>query len=85
MNQETETQILEVLREIRDSHREALLAVKAQQALVKEQIEISRSTVAESVELQRLGLKRQRSVMLIAGPGILACVAAILYLVIRYF
>jgi hypothetical protein len=85
MNQETETQILEVLREIRDSHREALLAVKAQQALVKEQIEISRSTVAESVELQRLGLKRQRSVMLIAGPGILACVAAIFYLVIRYF
>ena len=51
----------------------------------KEQIEISRTTVAESVSLQRLGLKRQRSVMMVAVPGIVACIAAILYLVFRYF
>ena len=85
MNQETENQILEVLREIRDSHHEALQAIKAQQALVKEQIAITRSTVAESVDLQRLGLKRQRTITLIAVPAILFCIAAILYLVMSYF
>ncbi|MES2626320.1 MAG: hypothetical protein V4628_13635 [Pseudomonadota bacterium] len=85
MNPETENQILGVLREIRDNQIEALQTMKAQQALVKEQIELSRTTVAESVDLQRLALKRQRTVTLIAVPGILFCIAAILYLVMRYF
>ena len=85
MNPETQNQILEVLREIREGQREALQTMKEQQALVKEQLQTSRSIVAESVELQRLGLKRQRTVTLIAVPGILFCIAAILYLVVTYF
>jgi hypothetical protein len=85
MDQETETRILEVLREIRDTHRDTLHAIKSQQALVREQLEISRNTVGESVALQRLALKRQRIVTLIAVPGIGFCIAAILYLVLRYF
>jgi hypothetical protein len=85
MSPETENQILEVLCEIRDSQRDALQTMKAQQALVKEYIEISRSTVAESMALQRLGLQRQRTVTLIAVPLILACIGAIFYLVVRYF
>ena len=82
---ETQNQILEVLREIREGQREALQTMKEQQALVKEQLQTSRSIVAESVELQKLGLKRQRTVTLIAVPGILFCIAAILYLVVTYF
>jgi hypothetical protein len=85
MNPETEKQILEVLQEIRDTHRDTLQAITTQQALVREQLEISRNTVGESVALQRLGLKRQRTAMLIAIPGIVFCIAAILYLVLRYF
>lgn len=85
MNPETQSQIIEVLSEIRDHQRDALQTMKAQQALVKEQLEISRSAVAESVALQRLGLKRQRTVTLIAVPGILFCIVTILYLVANYF
>jgi hypothetical protein len=85
MNQETEQQILEVLQEIRDTHRDTLQAIRSQQALVKQQLEISRNTVGESVALQRLGLKRQRTVTMIAIPGIAFCIVAILYLVLRYF
>ena len=84
MNQETDQQILEVLREIRDGQREALRAMEEYRHLVKAQIEASQSTVQESVTLQRLALKRQRAVTLIAVPGIVACLAAIAYLVVRY-
>ena len=85
MNPETEQQILEVLREIREGQREALKAMEEHRALVKEQIQISRNNVAESVGLQRLALQRQRTITIIAIPGILACIAAIAYLVLRYF
>jgi hypothetical protein len=85
MNQETEQQILEVLREIRQGQLEALRAMEEHRALAKEQIQVSRKTVEESVGLQRLALKRQRTVTFIAVPGILACIAAIAYLVVRYF
>jgi len=85
MNPEIERQILEVLREIRDGQREALKAMEEHRALVKEQIQVSRNNVAESVGLQRLALQRQRTITFIAVPGILACIAAIAYLVLRYF
>jgi hypothetical protein len=85
MNQDTEQQILEVLREIREGQREALSVMEKQRALVEAQINVSRDRVEESVGLQRLALKRQRTVTLIAVPGILACIAAIAYLVLRYF
>jgi hypothetical protein len=85
MSQYTEQQMLDVLREIRDTHRDTLEAIRSQQTLVKEQLEISRSTVGESVALQRLSHKRQRTVTLIAIPGTVFCIVVILYLVVRYF
>jgi hypothetical protein len=85
MSQETEQQILETLREIRDGQREMLTHLAAQRALTEEQITRSRATIEESVGLQRLALQRQKTITLIAIPGILACIAAIAYLVLRYF
>ena len=85
MSQENEQQILEVLREIRDGQREMLVLLAAQRAAAEEQVKKSRESIAESVALQRLALARQRTVMLIAVPGILVCMAAIAYLVWRYF
>jgi hypothetical protein len=85
MSQENEQQILEVLREIRDGQREVLGLLAAQRAAAEEQVRKSRESIAESVSLQRLALARQRTVTLIAVPGILACIAAIAYLVWRYF
>ena len=85
MSQENEQQMLEVLREIRDGQREVLGLLNAQRAAAEEQVRKSRESIAESVALQRLALARQRTVTLIAVPGILACIAAIAYLVWRYF
>jgi len=85
MSQENEQQMLEVLREIRDGQREMLGLLAAQRVAAEEQVKKSRESIAESVALQRLGLARQRTVTLIAVPGILACIAAIAYLVWRYF
>ena len=76
---------LQTLREIRDGQREIIQLLSAQRALVEEQSRRSRETIAESVGLQRQALARQRAITLIAVPGILACIAAIAYLVFRYF
>jgi hypothetical protein len=85
MNEETGQQILQVLREIREGQREALQAMGEHRALVKDQIDVSRKTVEESVGLQRLAIRRQRAVTLVAVPAIFACIAAIAWLVLRYF
>ncbi|HSD60945.1 MAG TPA: hypothetical protein VLC55_08830 [Burkholderiales bacterium] len=85
MSEETEKQILDALREIRDGQREIVAHLAAQRNLAEEQMKRSRQTIEESVGLQREALRRQRSITLIAVPGILACIAAIAYLVLRYF
>lgn len=76
---------LEILREIRDRQREAVELLKAQRALVEEQLRRSQKAVDESIGLQRTALARQRQVTMVAVPGIAACILAIAYLVYRYF
>jgi hypothetical protein len=71
-------ELLETVREIRDH-------LSSQRALLEEQIARSRKAAEEAIALQRQALQRQRSVTVLAGIGILACIAAIGYLVIRYF
>jgi hypothetical protein len=78
-------QLPALLTEIRDGQREIIELLSQQQRFAAEQIRNSRATVAESVNLQKLALQRQRTVTLVAVPGILACIAAIAYLVLRYF
>lgn len=85
MSEETQQQILETLREIRDGQREIIAQLAAQRTLSEEQVQKSRARLDESVSLQREALRRQKSLTLIAVPGILACIAAIAYLVLRYF
>jgi len=80
-----EQELLEAVREIRDSQREVVSSLSAQRTLVEEQLRRSRQSVEESIGLQKLALRRQHSLTLIAIPGILACVLAIAYLVVRYF
>ena len=85
MTDEIDQQTLATLHEIRKGQREIIRLLSAQQAAAEEQIRKSGETIAESVSLQRLGLQRQRTVTLIAVPGILLCIAAIAYLILRYF
>ena len=85
MSQDTDQRILETLREIRDGQREIVAALGVQRALVEEQIKASRTRVEESIGLQREGLRRQRTVLVLAAVGIAACIAGIAYLLLRYF
>ncbi len=81
---DTDRQILETLRELRDGQRELIRLIAAQQALAQEQFARSRETVTEPVGMQRVALQRQKMLTLFAVPGILLCMAAIAYLLIRY-
>ena len=85
MSQDRDQQILQTLREIRDGQREIVAALGAQRELVEEQTRMSRTRVEESIALQREGLRRQRTVLLLAAVGIAACIAGIAYLLLRYF
>lgn len=85
MTPDSQRQILDLLTDIRDGQREIIGLLSHQQCVAEEQIRKSRATAAESVNLQRVALQRQRTITLIAVPGILACIAAIAYLVLRYF
>lgn len=48
-------------------------------------MERAKKQIEESIGLQRQAIEKTRLVMRIAVPGIVLCIAAILYLVIRYF
>ncbi len=85
MDHDIEQQVLDTLREIRDGQRELIAQMEAQRVAAEEQMRSSRARVEESVGLQREALKRQRSVTVVAIPGILACIAAIAYLLYKYF
>lgn len=78
-------ELLAAVIEIRDTQRAMLEQLAAQRALAEQQVKKSMATVDESIGLQRLALQRQRTVTLVAVPGILACIAAIGYLVLKYF
>lgn len=84
MSLDSEQKILNLLTDIRDGQREIIELMLKQQHITDEQIKNSRASVAESVNLQRLAMQRQRTITLIAIPGILACIAAIAYLIMRY-
>jgi hypothetical protein len=76
---------LAVLKELRDGQKEIISLLASQRAMTEEQLGRSRAAVQESIGLQKVALQRQRTITLIAVPGILVCVAAIAYLVFRYF
>lgn len=77
--------ILATLREIRDDQRALLAQVQAQRALAEQQMAQSKQRIDESVGLQREALRRQRTITVVALPALLACIAAIAWLLLRYF
>jgi hypothetical protein len=81
----SDDRIVGLLTEIRDDQREMLERQRAQLEIAQTQLAQAKSQIEESLRLQREALSRQRTVTLVAVPGILACLAAIAYLVLRYF
>ena len=86
MGPETESQtVIELLRDIRD--QQAAMAANQERALelMRQQAQDTRERVAESIQLQKVGIARQRQVMVSALPLILLCLGLIGYLVLKYF
>jgi len=78
-------ELKQILVEIRDNQKKALEAQERQIALAAEQLDRARTQVAESLQLQREAIAKQKTIMRAALPGIALCIFAILYLIIRYF
>ena len=78
-------EIQKLLIEIRDNQNESLKNQQEHIDLSKKQLERAKAQVEESIGLQREAIAKQRTITRIAIPGILLCIAAILYLIIRYF
>ena len=85
MSQDLNPDILATLREIRDDQRELLAQIQAQRALAEQQMAQSKLRIDESVGLQREALRRQRTISVVALPALLLCIAAIVWLLLRYF
>lgn len=78
-------EIRDLLIEIRDNQRLSLQRQEEHLAIAREQIERSRNQAQESIELQRQAVARVKRISRIAIPGIVLCIALIVYLLVRYF
>lgn len=78
-------EIKRLLREIRDNQHEFLARQREHLEIAKRQLEQASSQITESMSLQREAIKRAKAVGRIAVPGIIVCIAAIVYLVVSYF
>ena len=85
MDEQNPSDVADILRDIRADQREIVALLREQQELARSQLESSKERLDESMALQRLAMDRQKHITLIAVPGILTCIAAIAYLVWRYF
>jgi hypothetical protein len=79
------TEIVALLKEIRDAQLKALTNQEQHIELVHEQLQRSKTSIEESINLQRIALDKQKSVTRIALPGVILCIVLIAYLVIKYF
>jgi len=78
-------EILGLLKEIRDNQQSALAKQEAHLAIAREQIDRSKNQIEESIALQRQAVDRFKKVSRIALPGIILCIALVVYLVVRFF
>lgn len=74
-----------LLREIRDS--QVAMAANQERALelMRQQAQDTRQRVAESIDLQKMGIARQKQVLVAGLPLILLCLGLIGYLIWTYF
>jgi t-SNARE complex subunit (syntaxin) len=77
--------IVALIKEIRDNQRLALARQEEHVELARQQLERSRTQVEQSIELQKAAVARVKQISRIALPGIVLCLALIVYLIVRYF
>ena len=76
--------IVALLTELRDNQRETLERQRAHLAIAQSHLELWKAQIAESLKLQREAVSRTRTVVTVALPALLFCIAAIVYLWWRY-
>jgi hypothetical protein len=81
----SDERIVTLLTEIRDNQRDMLERQRVQLDTAQRHLEHSKAQIEESLKLQREAVDRTRTIGRIALPAILVCIAAIAYLVLRYF
>ena len=77
-------EIRSILVEMRDDQRSSLEKQDEHIALAQQQLDRARTQVEESLDLQREAMAKQKTIIRIALPGVLACIALIIYLIVRY-
>lgn len=77
-------EIVALIKEIRDNQRLALARQEEHLELARQQLERSRTQVERSIELQKAAVARVKQISRIAVPGIVLCLALIVYLIARY-
>ena len=82
MSQEEE--IKELLVEIRDNQKLSLKRQEEHLEIARQQIERANKQVTESIELQKSAIGKVKQVARFTIPGIIICIALIIYLVVVY-
>ena len=85
MNPDDSGEAVTLLREIRDNQVAAIEHQQQVLQLLREQADHSRQRVAESIELQKVAVARQKHALVGGVPLILVCLGLIAYLVWTYF
>ena len=83
MNRDDE--IKDLLIEIRDNQKLSLQRQEEHLEIARQQVDRANRQVTESIELQKLAIAKAKQVARIAIPGIILCIALIIYLVVVYF
>ena len=78
-------ELKQLLVEIRDNQRLSLQKQEEHLEVARQQIERTRTQVAEAIELQKVAIGRSKSVARITIPDVLLCITLIAYLIVKYF
>lgn len=79
-----EDEVVQLLTDIRDGQREALVRQREHFELARTEAERMRRTADESVGLQRAAIERMKRVGRIVLPLILVLVALLVWLIVKY-
>lgn len=77
-------EIVSLLREIRDIHREAAKSQQEALAFMRAQAEETKARVDRSISLQEVSVQRQKGIQWIALPVIVICLGLVAYLLFKY-
>ena len=76
--------IVSLLTEMRDNQLEGLERQRAHLEIAQSHLEQAKTQIAESLKLTREPASDQRTITRLALPALLFCIAAIIYIAVRY-